>query len=174
MTRKRLETSQTCAARRPKARRGVTVVQNTVEWRRDEQKWSLGFSSVFAKILYENLSICRSFAPRSCTTRIQLRCYLQSKFEPSFGWNSVRSPWRISWGNFPWASISSTRFTRRMTDILGCCWTRPNGCALRERGERGPGHVDWAAKGAGPHGERQVRPSWASYGELLGFGPKKA
>jgi hypothetical protein len=80
---------ETGATRRRQARRAVTVAQNTVEWRRYEQKRRLGFSSVFTKIPHEGSPIYRGFAPRSCATRIHVRRYLQSKFELSFGWDLV-------------------------------------------------------------------------------------
>jgi hypothetical protein len=55
-------------AKRRQARRAVTVAQNTVEWRRYEWEWWLGFSSVFAKIPHEGLPIYRGFAPRNKDT----------------------------------------------------------------------------------------------------------
>jgi hypothetical protein len=45
--------------------------------------------------------------------------------------------------------------------------------AWERKGVRGPGHADWARKAAGTHGERLVRPSWAGYRVLSGFGPKR-
>jgi hypothetical protein len=80
---------QTGTIRRRQARREVTVAQNTVEWRRFVRKRRLGFSSVFAKIPHDSSPMYRGFACRSHATRIWLRHYLQSKFEPSFSWDLV-------------------------------------------------------------------------------------
>jgi hypothetical protein len=76
---------QTGMAQHWQACHAVTVAQNTVELWHCVQKRRLGFSSVSQKIPHEGLPIYRGFAPRSCVTLIQLRSYLQSKFEPGFG-----------------------------------------------------------------------------------------
>jgi hypothetical protein len=41
------------------------------------------------KSMARGAPIYRGFAPRSCATRIRFRRYLQSKFEPGFGWHLV-------------------------------------------------------------------------------------
>jgi hypothetical protein len=114
-------------ARRRQAGCVVIVAQNTVEWRHVVRKRRLGFSLVFAKIPHDSSPIYRGFACRSRATRIRLRRYLQSKFEPSFGWDLV--DFRLGKEKSYSAKSSRGRRVRhRLVLATGPHWAMGSGC----------------------------------------------